>query len=313
MGSSKSKTICESAPRPAMPMTSLTCTSRQARTQSVQWMQASRLTAMAGWLASAAGARRARQPPGFQPGSGNPAAEARGGVVGLGRLVGQQQLQHQARGRARRPVARAVHGHARLGAPEAGRGQRAFPLDLDHAGAALAVGAVARLRRIAEMRQHRAEARRSLPDRLAGAAPCTSRPSRVNGTGRAAVSDLSAMGGACTPAGRPPHIRALLRREKRPLAPPRLGVRGDEGERRQPGQVMFCREVSCFVMFRSLPRLSGPGLHGCHAIPCLPVFYHAFPPIAPAAPASKDKFPICGDGPGTFPIACGLAVCLEHG
>ena len=59
MGSSKSKTILDSAPRPAMPMTSLTWTSRQARTQRVQWMQASRLTVMAGWLASVTGAVRA--------------------------------------------------------------------------------------------------------------------------------------------------------------------------------------------------------------------------------------------------------------
>ena len=59
MGSSKSKTILDFAPRPAMPMTSLTWTSRQARTQRVQWMQASRLTVMAGWLASVTGAARA--------------------------------------------------------------------------------------------------------------------------------------------------------------------------------------------------------------------------------------------------------------
>src|SRR6267142_1593994 len=36
-----------------MPMTSLTCTSRHARTQRPHWMQASRLTRIAGWLASA--------------------------------------------------------------------------------------------------------------------------------------------------------------------------------------------------------------------------------------------------------------------
>ena len=45
-------------PRPAMPITSLTCTSRQARTQSVHWMQASSCTAIAGWLRSGAGAAR---------------------------------------------------------------------------------------------------------------------------------------------------------------------------------------------------------------------------------------------------------------
>ena len=55
IGSSKSNTIFSRWPRPAMPMTSLTCTSRQARTQRLHWMQASRLTAMAGWLRSGAG------------------------------------------------------------------------------------------------------------------------------------------------------------------------------------------------------------------------------------------------------------------
>ena len=59
MGSSKSKTILLRAPRPAMPITSLTCTSRQARTQRVQWMQASRFTAIAVWLRSGAGDCRA--------------------------------------------------------------------------------------------------------------------------------------------------------------------------------------------------------------------------------------------------------------
>ena len=63
IGSSKSNTILAWWPRPAMPMTSLTCTSRQARTQRLQWMQASRLTAMAGWLRSGGGvARRGKRP-----------------------------------------------------------------------------------------------------------------------------------------------------------------------------------------------------------------------------------------------------------
>ena len=108
-----------------------------------------------------------RQPPGFEAGIGNPLAEARCGVVGVFRLVGKQQFQHHAPG-ARRPVARAVHGHARRGVPQAGRRQRALALDLDHAGAAIAVGAVARLRRIAKMRQHGAEARGRLPDGFPG-------------------------------------------------------------------------------------------------------------------------------------------------
>ena len=55
IGSAKSNTMLDSWPRAAMPITSLTWTSRQARTQRLQWMQASRLTAMAGWLESGAG------------------------------------------------------------------------------------------------------------------------------------------------------------------------------------------------------------------------------------------------------------------
>ena len=39
-----------------MPITSLTCTSRQARTHRLHWMQASRFTAIATWLRSGAGA-----------------------------------------------------------------------------------------------------------------------------------------------------------------------------------------------------------------------------------------------------------------
>ena len=50
--SSKSKTILLLAPLPAIPITSLTWTSLQARTHKLQWIQASRLTSMAGWLKS---------------------------------------------------------------------------------------------------------------------------------------------------------------------------------------------------------------------------------------------------------------------
>ena len=50
-----SNTILEPMLRYAMPMTSLTWTSRQARTHRLQWMQASRCTAIAGWLRSGTG------------------------------------------------------------------------------------------------------------------------------------------------------------------------------------------------------------------------------------------------------------------
>ena len=55
IGSSWSNTIFSRWPRPAMPITSLTCTSRQARTQRLHWMQASRFTAIATWLRSGSG------------------------------------------------------------------------------------------------------------------------------------------------------------------------------------------------------------------------------------------------------------------
>ena len=49
MGSSMSNTILACSPRKARPITSLTCSSRQARRQRVHWMQASRFTAIAVW------------------------------------------------------------------------------------------------------------------------------------------------------------------------------------------------------------------------------------------------------------------------
>jgi len=55
IGSPASNTTCVAGPRCAMPITSLTWTSRQARTQRLQWIHASRKTRMAGWLMSGAG------------------------------------------------------------------------------------------------------------------------------------------------------------------------------------------------------------------------------------------------------------------
>ena len=84
-------------PRAAMPMTSLTCTSRQARTQSVHSMQASRLTAIAGWLRSGAGCVRARRKAALGDADPvGPAPEARIRIVRgrARRLVGDQQLEH---------------------------------------------------------------------------------------------------------------------------------------------------------------------------------------------------------------------------
>ena len=81
------------------------------------------------------------------------------------RLVGDQELEDHApcRGCALRG---AVDHHAFARRADAGGGKHALALDLDHAGAAIAVGAVARLRRIAEMRDLDAESVRDLPYRF---------------------------------------------------------------------------------------------------------------------------------------------------
>ena len=69
MASSMSNTIFSCSPRQARPITSLTCSSRQARRQRVHWMQASRFTAMAGCETSAGtclrGAKRGWPTPSF--------------------------------------------------------------------------------------------------------------------------------------------------------------------------------------------------------------------------------------------------------
>src|SRR6185503_18531303 len=109
-----------------MPMTSLTWTSRQARTQRPHWMQASRLTLIAGWLLS-------------------PCQRSAAGK----RLSVTSTFSAQCQNF------------------ESGSCEVALALDLDHAGAAIAVGPVVRLRRIAEMRNFPIVALCDLPDGLA--------------------------------------------------------------------------------------------------------------------------------------------------
>ena len=133
-------------------------------------MQASRLTRIAGWLASVGqrstlGKRlsvtpvRSAQAQNFEVGS---CEVARGG------LVGDEQLHHHLL-RLMGALARRLHLHADGRLAHAGGGEHALALDLHHAGAAIAVRPVAGLRRVAEMRDVGAEPLRHLPDRLAGA------------------------------------------------------------------------------------------------------------------------------------------------
>src|SRR6266852_6140510 len=133
-----------------MPITSLTCTSRQARTHRLHWMQASRLTAMAGWLRS---------------GSGCPRWGKRLSAMPM-RSAQDQKFEHHP---ARRlgAVGGGLHLHAGRRLADAARGQHPLALDLDHAGAAVAVRPVAGLGRIAQMRDVGAEAPGDLPDGLA--------------------------------------------------------------------------------------------------------------------------------------------------
>src|SRR5271166_4393901 len=123
MGSSKSNTILAPWPRAAMPMTSFTCTSRQARTQRLHAMQASRLTAMAVWLRSAA----------TRACAGNWLAP-----IPIISVQAQKVEHHLARGLG--ALGGGLHLHARRRRADAARGQGALALDLDHAGAAIAVG-----------------------------------------------------------------------------------------------------------------------------------------------------------------------------
>ncbi len=97
-----------------------------------------------------------------------PVPEFRIGIVRgrARRLVGDQQLHHHLL-RGDRARALGLHLHADARRALAGRGQHALALDLDHAGAAIAVGPVVRLRRIAEMRDVPALAFCHLPDGFA--------------------------------------------------------------------------------------------------------------------------------------------------
>ena len=85
------------------------------------------------------------------------------------RLVGQQQLHHAFARDARAGRAGAFHDHARRRLAHAAGGQRPLALDLDHAGAAVAVGAIARGVLQAQVGDALAGALRDLPQRLARA------------------------------------------------------------------------------------------------------------------------------------------------
>ncbi len=96
-----------------------------------------------------------------------PAPEARIRIMrGLAlRLIADQQLEHHL-AREFGALGRGLDLHPGGRLADAGRGEHALALDLDHAGAAIAVGAVARRRAVAEMRNLGAAPLRRLPDGL---------------------------------------------------------------------------------------------------------------------------------------------------
>src|SRR6185437_9209742 len=81
------------------------------------------------------------------------------------RLVADQQLEHHL-ARELGALAGALHLHALGRLADAGSGEDALALDLDHTGAAISVGTVARLGPPAQVRDFGAEPARHLPDRL---------------------------------------------------------------------------------------------------------------------------------------------------
>src|SRR6516165_10525584 len=82
-------------------------------------------------------------------------------------LIADQQFEHHL-AREFGAVAGGLDLHTGGRLAHAGGGEHPLSLDLDHAGAAIAVGAVARLRQPAEVRDLDALSVGDLPDRLAG-------------------------------------------------------------------------------------------------------------------------------------------------
>ena len=93
--------------------------------------------------------------------------ETRSGESSLRRLVGEQEL-HDHAARLHGAIGRRLHHHVGRRLADAGGSQNALAFDLDHAGAAIAIGAVAGLRQPAKMRDVDALALGDLPYGFAG-------------------------------------------------------------------------------------------------------------------------------------------------
>ena len=118
--------------------------------------------------------------------------EMGGGVVGLFRLVGSQQFDHELAGFLG-PFAVGRDDHAVRHRSDAGGDQRPLSFDFDHAGTAIAIGPVAGVGLVAEMRDHEAAAMGGFPDGPAfgdGDAVAVQRECH-HGLGRATVGHVS--------------------------------------------------------------------------------------------------------------------------
>ena len=114
-------------------------------------------------------ARRRREPAPAHLDPVGPMPELRIRVVrGRARRLVRDQKLHDHLARLGGALGRRFHFHAGGRRPLAGRGQHALALDLDHAGAAIAVGAIAGLGRIAKMRNFGPHPLGDLPDGFAG-------------------------------------------------------------------------------------------------------------------------------------------------
>ena len=143
-------------------------------------MHASRLTAMAGCDRSGlmmpwAGKREVSMSLYFGP---VPKRRYAIGRILARRLIREQQL-HDHAARLDGTLGRRLHHHVGRGLADAGGGEHALTFDLDHAGATIAVGAIAGSGQPAQMRNVDAFALSHLPDGFAGPGRHHF-PSRVN-------------------------------------------------------------------------------------------------------------------------------------
>ena len=187
-------------------MTSFTCTSRHARTHRLHWMQASRADPHRGVGGVGRGRGLAhREAALVEADPIRPSPEARVVLVGgVARgLVGEEKLEH-APARVAGALGVRLHHHAGGRMADARRGEDPLALYLDHARPAVPVRPVARLGRMAEVRDRHPFAGGDLPDGLPGR--------RRNLAAIQTEGDYLAHGACSLPFGSPAGLPVRLRR-----------------------------------------------------------------------------------------------------